>query len=165
MRAQSCVTLFNPVDCSPPGSAVHEALQARIVEWAATSSSRGSSLPRYWTHFSCGSCLGRWILYHCATWGALTSVCVSFRLNLWRFFCVSSPDLLLYWSLQAIITFSGIVTVSWHHVHTLRSVMLDVFTPQKSVSAPLRAPHSQLAAKHWLAHRCLCIPLLKYFVL
>ena len=101
MRARSCLTLFNHVDCSPPGSAVHEALQARILEWAAISSSRGSSPPRYSTHFSCSSCLGRWILYHCATWGALMSVCVSFHLNLWRFFCVSSLDLLLSWSLQA----------------------------------------------------------------
>ena len=44
--AQSCPTLSNPVDCSPPGSSVHEILQARILEWVAISFSRGSSWPR-----------------------------------------------------------------------------------------------------------------------
>ena len=41
--AQSCLTLCNPMDCSPPGSSVHEILQARILEWLAISSSRGPS--------------------------------------------------------------------------------------------------------------------------
>ena len=40
---QSCLTLCSPVDCSPPGSSVHGTLQARIVEWVAMPSSRGSS--------------------------------------------------------------------------------------------------------------------------
>ena len=39
---QSHLTLCNPVDCSPPGFSVHGILQARILEWAAISSSRGS---------------------------------------------------------------------------------------------------------------------------
>ena len=33
--AQSCPTLSNPVDCSPPGSSVHGILQARVLEWVA----------------------------------------------------------------------------------------------------------------------------------
>ena len=37
---QSCLTLCNPMDCSPPGSSVHEILQARILKWVAVSSSR-----------------------------------------------------------------------------------------------------------------------------
>ena len=37
---QSCLTLSNPTDCSPPGSSVHGILQARILEWVAMSSSR-----------------------------------------------------------------------------------------------------------------------------
>ena len=32
---QLCLTLCDPVDCSPPGSSVHEILQARILKWAA----------------------------------------------------------------------------------------------------------------------------------
>ena len=39
--------------CSPPGSYVHGILQARILEWVAMSSSRGSSQPRDWTQVSC----------------------------------------------------------------------------------------------------------------
>ena len=41
--AQSCPTLCDPVDCSPPGSSVHGILQARILEWVAISFSRKSS--------------------------------------------------------------------------------------------------------------------------
>ena len=41
--AQSCLTLCDPMDCSPLGSSVHGILQARILEWVAISSSRGSS--------------------------------------------------------------------------------------------------------------------------
>ena len=43
---QSCLTLWDPVDCSPQGSSVHGILQARILEWVAMLSSRGSSQPR-----------------------------------------------------------------------------------------------------------------------
>ena len=42
---QSCPTLWDPMDCSPPGSSVHRILQARILEWVAEPSSRGSSNP------------------------------------------------------------------------------------------------------------------------
>ena len=50
--AQSCPTLCDPVDCSPPGSSVHGILQARILEWVAISFSRGYSRPREWTKVS-----------------------------------------------------------------------------------------------------------------
>ena len=43
---QSCLTLWDPLDCSPPDSSVHGILQARILEWVAISFSRGSSRPR-----------------------------------------------------------------------------------------------------------------------
>ena len=49
---QSCPTLCNPVDCSPPGSSVHGILQARILQWVAISFSRGSSQPRDQTQIS-----------------------------------------------------------------------------------------------------------------
>ena len=65
----SCIQLFaTPWMQSPPGSSVHGILQARILEWVAISSSRGSSQPRNWTQVSCVSCIGREILYHHATW-------------------------------------------------------------------------------------------------
>ena len=44
--AQLCQTVCNPMDCRPPGSSVHGILQARILEWVAMPSSRGSSQPR-----------------------------------------------------------------------------------------------------------------------
>ena len=34
--AQSCLTLLDPMDCSPPGSSIHGIFQARVLEWAAT---------------------------------------------------------------------------------------------------------------------------------
>ena len=40
--AQSCPTLCDPMDCSPPASSVHGIFQARVLEWVAVSSSRGS---------------------------------------------------------------------------------------------------------------------------
>ena len=49
---QSCPTLCNPLNCSPPGSSVHGILQARILEWVAMPSS--SDLP------DGGTCSLRW---------------------------------------------------------------------------------------------------------
>ena len=51
--AQLCPTLCDPMDYSPPGSSVHRVLQARILEWIAMLSPRGSSQPRDWTQVSC----------------------------------------------------------------------------------------------------------------
>jgi len=54
---QSCPTLSDPMDCSPPGSSVHGTLQARVLEWSAIAFSRGSSWPRGQTQVS--SIVGR----------------------------------------------------------------------------------------------------------
>ena len=54
---QSCLTLCDPMDCSPPGPSVHGILQARILEWVAMPSSRGSSPPRDRTHIPYDSCI------------------------------------------------------------------------------------------------------------
>ena len=51
--AQSCPTLYDPMDCNPPGSYVHRISQARILEWVAIPFSRGSSQPRDQTQVSC----------------------------------------------------------------------------------------------------------------
>ena len=66
---QSCPTLWDLKNCSLPAS-VHKILLARILEWVAISYSRGFSWPRDWTHISCVFCVGKWILYHLATWKA-----------------------------------------------------------------------------------------------
>ena len=61
---QSCLTLCDPMNCSPTASSVHEILQARILEWVAISFSRGSSWPRDRTCISYVSFIGRRVLYH-----------------------------------------------------------------------------------------------------
>ena len=50
---QLCLTLCDPMNCSPPGFSVHGIIQARILEWVVISFSRGSSQPRDRTHVSC----------------------------------------------------------------------------------------------------------------
>ena len=63
IRAQLCLTLCDPMDCSLPGSSVHGIFQARILEWIAIHYFRGCSWHRDWTCISCISCFGREILY------------------------------------------------------------------------------------------------------
>ena len=70
VRVQSCLTLCDPLACSSPGSSVHGIPQARILEWVAFPFSRGFSCPRDGTHVFWVSCIGRQILYHCASWEA-----------------------------------------------------------------------------------------------
>ena len=59
-----CLSLCDPMDCSPPGSSVQGSLQARILQWVAIPSSRGSSRPRDQAHISYDFCTGRRVLYH-----------------------------------------------------------------------------------------------------
>ena len=51
--AQLCLTLYNSVNCNPPGSSVHGISQAKILEWVAMPSSRGPFRPRHQTQVSC----------------------------------------------------------------------------------------------------------------
>ena len=50
--SQFCLTLCDPLNCSPPGSSLHGILQARVLEWVAISFSRGSAWLRNWTQDS-----------------------------------------------------------------------------------------------------------------
>ena len=53
---QTCLTLCNPMDCSPEGSSVHPISQARILEWVAMPSLRGSNpCPLGLLHWQMGS--------------------------------------------------------------------------------------------------------------
>ena len=67
---QSYRTLCDPVDCSPPGSSVHGILQARILEWVAMISCRGSSRPRDGTRVFYVSCMVGLFFITSATWKA-----------------------------------------------------------------------------------------------
>ena len=68
-RLQSCLALWKPMDYSPPDSSVHGILQARILEWVAMPSSRGSSRPRDWTHICLHLLHCRWLLYPLSSLG------------------------------------------------------------------------------------------------
>ena len=59
---QSSLTLWDPVDCSLPGSCIHGILQARILDWVAIAFSRGSSWSRDRTQVShiVGRCFTLW---------------------------------------------------------------------------------------------------------
>ena len=60
--AQSCLTLCNPMDYSPPGSSIHGLLQARIMEWVAIPFPRGfsPSRDRSWVSYSTGGFFTNW---------------------------------------------------------------------------------------------------------
>ena len=51
--AQSCPTLCDPMDCSPPGSSVHGTFQARVLEWVSI----GFSIREFAAAKSLQSCL------------------------------------------------------------------------------------------------------------
>ena len=70
---QSCLTLWDPMDHSPPGSSVHGILQARIQEWIAMPS-RGASRPRNRTRVSYVSGIADGFFTHWATWEAFKTI-------------------------------------------------------------------------------------------
>ena len=52
--AQSCLTLSDPMDCSPPGSSVHGIFQARVLEWGAIAFSVKQLNPLYFLNLGDG---------------------------------------------------------------------------------------------------------------
>ena len=80
-----CLTLCNPIDCGPPGSSVHGISQARILEWVAMPSSRGSSTPKDPFPHLLGLLHCRWILYRWVTRETLRAT----------YFWKMSPDVFL----------------------------------------------------------------------
>ena len=72
---QSYPTLRDPMDCSQPSSSVHRIHQARILEWMALPSSRGSSRPKDRTHiFLCLPALAGMFFITGATWDTHTHI-------------------------------------------------------------------------------------------
>ena len=61
---QLCLTLCDPMDCSPSGSFCHGILEARILKWVAVLSSMGPSQLNNQTCISYTSCVGGRVLYH-----------------------------------------------------------------------------------------------------
>ena len=60
---QLCLILCDPMDCSPSGASVWGIIHARILEWVAMPSSKGSSQLKDQTCVSYISCTGRGVLY------------------------------------------------------------------------------------------------------
>ena len=81
IHAQLCLTLCDPMDFSLPGFSFHGIFLAGILEWVAISYSKGSSQRGDQTRVSCVSCIGKWILYHYATWEA--QFCCKKRNKFW----------------------------------------------------------------------------------
>jgi len=48
--AQSCPTLSDPMDCSPPGSSIHGIFQARVLDWVAIATHKSTHLSTYSTN-------------------------------------------------------------------------------------------------------------------
>ena len=115
--AQSCPTLCNPIDCSPPVSSVHWIFQARILEWVALSYSRQSSQLIGWTWVSCIT--GRFFIIWATreaqngdnSW--TNRIIFSCLINCFVNFCVPfGPDfILMRWELHwcLCLTISGIL--------------------------------------------------------
>ena len=66
----SCLTLHNPMDCSPPGSAIHRIFQARVLQWGAIAFSEQAASayqcpqthehPREWDYVHAARTVGFW---------------------------------------------------------------------------------------------------------
>ena len=101
---QSCLTLWNPMDGSPPSSSVHGTLEARILEWVAIPFFRRSSRTRDRTHVSCVSWIGRQVRYHWATGEALGCTRLSeLEPNTFQLNKINAPN--LAWILGSVFPF------------------------------------------------------------
>ena len=72
---QSCLTLYNTMECGPPSSSVNGIYHTRILEWVAVSFFRGSSQPRDRTGISYVSCKSRQVLHHLCYWWSSFYIC------------------------------------------------------------------------------------------
>ena len=101
--AKSCLTLFEPMEYNSSGSSVCGVSQARTLEWAATSFSRGFSPPRDGTSVSC---FGKWILYLWVTRGALLSIIPQYNKKNKLYYVLKMVQILLFswWKLNYLFT-------------------------------------------------------------
>ena len=130
------------MDCGPPGSSVHGILQARILEWVALSSSKGSSQPRDQTHVSC---IGRWVLYHWATREAYsngTEIQAKIKQKLFY------NQILNIWMLLS--KFHGEKTIRKSLFHPLNQASLWSYYKRSRVHFPLERLPSLWSTKGWV---------------
>ena len=143
---QSCPTLCDPVDCSPPGSSVHGILQARILEWVAISFSREFSQPRDGTWVSCRETL--YPLSHQGSHHSFLFIYFSFIFTRWRLITLQ------YWS-----GFCHTLTWISHGV----TCILDVW--KKWLQCPQeRHPRDRKLARGLLSYFIIILLLLSYYL-
>ena len=126
---QSGLTLCESMDCSLPGSPLHGLLQARILEWAAMPSSRGSSQFRDWTCVSTPTCMTGGLFATSTIWGARLCCPPSFLLSqfLQQYFTVTCDLTQPCGRGQRGSTLScsdEASVLSWHHVPESADVVL-----------------------------------------
>ena len=90
---QSCPTLCDPMDCSPPGSSVHGILQAWILEWDAIPFSKGFSQPRDQT----------WISYIAGRFFTIWATSTIFKIDSYRQLLYNAGNL----ALCSVMTYRG----------------------------------------------------------
>ena len=127
---QSCLTLCDAMDCSPPGSSVHGISQARIMESVAISFSRGSSRPRDKTQVSCIA--GRFF----TIWATWSLPLVRWRCSKWttvwqtHVLLASWPWQRLVCLLQLLMLFSLVERISDWVIFMLGSHTADSHNPK-----------------------------------
>ena len=131
--AQACLTIWDGVNCGPLGSSVHGIFQAKLLEWVAISCSRGSSWPRDQTHLSCISCLGRWILYHWASWEASKNASVQFSSVTQSCPTLCDP---MNCSMPGLPVHNQLPESTQNHVHWVS----DAIQPSRPLSSPSPPP-------------------------
>ena len=169
---QSCLTLYDPMDCSLPGSSVHGILQSRILEWVAISFSRGSSQPRDWTSISYVSCIGRGVLYcyhHLGNpWRILSMVLTSMWnestcMVVWMSFSIA-----LLWDWNEDQSFSvpwpllSFQTLLTYECSTLTASYFRILSSSAGILSPALALFIVMLPKvHLTSHISLCILCIK----
>ena len=105
---QSCPTICDPMDCSPPSSSVRGILQARILKWVAISFSRRSSPPRDWTWVSClaGRFFTSWATRETPSYKPLflivTAMCLLKKKNTTFNFVLECSQITMLWWFQVV---------------------------------------------------------------
>ena len=133
--AQSCLTLCNPMDCSPPGFSVHGILQARILEWVAIPFSRESSRLRDRTQVSCiaGRFFTIWAtseahVLSCSSFAVQLLSCVWLFATPWIAACQASLSFTISWSFRKLMSIESVMP-SNHLILCFRLLLLPSIFP------------------------------------
>ena len=118
--------LCSPMNYSLLGSSFHGILQARILEWVAMPSSRGSSWLRDWTHVSYVSCIGRfypsWHLGSPQVSSVQSLSRIRHFVTLWTAARQASLSIANYWSLLSLMSIESVMPSN--HLILCRSLLL-----------------------------------------